>query len=441
MKRIFVLFALVAATMVSCETENSGGDGGNYVLTLASTSVMNFEAEGGVGEIGYALTEVTRSSKPATPYNDLVVDCSVDWITDIAVAESITFKVLPNDGAEREVVLKVKYYTQSVSVLVRQESEGGSYDVEFEATHLGGSYYGKLQSTGYDYFMILSNMQPKGIYSVPYEATEYRLDLYADKGAAFDNVRRIPVGTYKLDHTRSGAPFTIDGYSTCSYLYDGASDGTTPFADATVIVSEDGIEASIKLFNGDMHHVVYKGSLVMEDYSEPTYADVYPVSQYTSTIAFDVTGGTIMPIFRGNYYDSESDVWFVHMIERKNGFSGVYLLLDLLVPRSVGGYDNKEGFLGEFSLLDPEAESWDYTFPAGRLRDDSMQLHAWYAYCANGQLDMSTAAPITAGEIKFEKSDEGGYIITIDGKDDNGNKIEGTFKGVINEYQNQAYDL
>lgn len=211
------------------------------------------------------------------------------------------------------------------------------------------------------------------------------------------------------------------------------------YKSATLTVTEDSITADVTLMSGEIHRVEYYGDCIMEDYTEPTFADVYPVSQYTSTIEFDVTGGELMPIFRGNWYDSDSDVWFVHMIEQKNGFSGVYLLFDLLVPRSNGGFENKDGFLGEYSLLDPAAESWDYTFPAGKLRDDSMQLHAWYAQCISGQLDMSLAAPITAGSVKVEK-DGDNYIVTVDGKDDNGNDIKGTFRGVVNTFDNQAND-
>ena len=211
------------------------------------------------------------------------------------------------------------------------------------------------------------------------------------------------------------------------------------FKSGTLTVTENSIIADITLFNGETHHIEYHGDCIMEDYTEPTFADIHPVSQYTSDIEFDVTGGEFMPIYRGNWYDSQSDVWFVHMIEQRNGFNGVYLLFDLLVPRSNGGFENKDGFVGEYTLLDPNAESWDYTFPAGRLRDDSMQLHAWYAKCVSGQVDMSQAAPVTAGTIKVEK-DGDGYILTVDGKDDNGNNIKGTFRGRANDYQNQAHD-
>ena len=79
----------------------------------------------------------------------------------------------------------------------------------------------------------------------------------------------------------------------------------------------------------------------------------------------------------------------------------------------------------------------EYTFPAGRLRDDSQMLNAYYMECVGGQIDMSKAAPIKDGTIKVEKID--GYtVITIDGKDDAGNDIKGTFSGEVREYANQG---
>ena len=47
MKRIFILFALMAVALTACESGDETTDAKEYVLTLASKSVMNFTAEGG----------------------------------------------------------------------------------------------------------------------------------------------------------------------------------------------------------------------------------------------------------------------------------------------------------------------------------------------------------------------------------------------------------
>lgn len=442
MKKLLTLMALAAVAFAACEPDNNEVNNDNLKIKLTSESVMNFGLEGGEGTITYDFEDISEATRSKLKYPTPEAVTAVEWITDITVHPTdleVTFNVAANTGNAREATIKVWYDDFSFMVMVKQEGTT-SYDQTFTATHLGGTYYGKLQTRGHDYFIILSNMQPESIATVPYGACEYRFDIYSERGAAFETERRVPVGTYTLDHQRTGEPGTIDAYQDCSYMYDNRELAKNEaFKSGTLTVTEDSIIADITLFNGEVHHVEYHGDCIMEDYTEPTFADINPVSQYTSDIEFDVTGGEFMPIYRGNWYDSESDVWFVHMIEQRNGFNGVYLLFDLLVPRSNGGFENKDGFVGEYSLLDPKAESWDFTFPAGRLRDDSMQLHAWYAKCVSGQLDMSQAAPITAGSVKVEK-DGDGYILTVDGKDDNGNNIRGTFRGKVNTYDNQAHD-
>jgi hypothetical protein len=124
------------------------------------------------------------------------------------------------------------------------------------------------------------------------------------------------------------------------------------------------------------------------------------------------------------------------MIEDKTTFSGVYLIFNFIVPKSEGGFNNQEGYVGEYKLSNPD-ESLDWTFPAGRLRDDSQQLNAYYMECVSGMIDMSKAAPIKDGTIKVEKID-GNVVITVDGKDDAGNDIKGTFSGVVGIIENQG---
>ena len=140
--------------------------------------------------------------------------------------------------------------------------------------------------------------------------------------------------------------------------------------------------------------------------------------------------------FRGDWFGTGNDVWFMHMIETKAGFSGVYMLFNFIVPKSAGGYSNETGFVGEYKLSDP-TQSLDYTFPAGRLRDDSQQLNAWYLYCVGGQIDMSKAAPIKDGTIKVE-FDGANFIVTFDCVDDANNKFAGKFEGAAIEVYDRS---
>ena len=429
MKRLSLIFALCATLFVACEPAKEVIKG---KLTLTSQSVMNFEAAGGQGEITFAFVE------GETRANNVTAVAVVDWITDLNVGDGkVTFNVAANSGEERNATIKVECGAESFQVMVMQGGTTAA-DVNFTATHVGGTFYGKFivtggQTEGFNYHIILTDTQPLN-YNVLSSDIEYRLDLYAGESAEFSDELRIPLGTYTIDQSSSNRIGTIDAYASYSYVYiNGVS---RAFKTGTLVVSETGIVGDFTLMNGEVHHVEYNGAPVLEDYREDTFADVYPVSQYTDTLSFDVTGGYMYAYYRGDWFGTGHDVWFMHMIEQKNGFSGVYLIFNFIVPKSLGGYDNKEGFLGEYTLTDPK-KSMEYTFPAGRLRDDSQMLNAYYMECVGGQIDMSKAAPIVDGTIKVEKID--GYtVITIDGKDDAGNDIKGTFSGEVREYDNQG---
>lgn len=434
MKRLFLLFALCTFTLTACE-KGTNDEAPKGKLTLTSESVMEFTEAGGSGEITFTFVE------EQTRANKIIATSVVDWITDITVADNkVTFNVAANAAEERMASIKVEYGQDSFQVMVMQAGTAVA-DVNFTATHVGGTFYGKFvngetQTEGFNYFVILSDDKPESIYTKPSYATEYRFDIYADKSAEFSSELRIPVGVYTIDHSRSGRVGTIDGYQDCSYVY-ASNNSVQSYKTATLTVTEESIVADITLMSGETHHVVFNGEPVMEDYTMDTYADVYPVSQYTDTLSFDVTGGYMYAYYRGDWFGTGHDVWFMHMIETKAGFTGVYMIFNFIVPKS-GGFDNKEAFYGTYTLSDP-SKSLDWTFPAGRLRDDSQQLNAYYMECVNGQIDMSKAAPIKDGTIKVENID-GDTVITVDGKDDAGNDIKGTFRGTIHEWANQGIE-
>lgn len=449
MKKLFTLVVLCALAFSACE---NGGDNnadtpapGNTNLKLELTSpangILEFPVEGGTGEITFTLSEVEEDTRSAAPAN-VSAKTNAEWISDITVSEGkVTFTVAANDGAERSDIVYIKYGLQSKLVSVMQ---AGLIlpDVVFNATHLGGTYYGKFSTneggfTAFNYFVILGDMQALHYQSKQERATEYRFDIYSEVSSAFNKTHRIPVGTYKLDHSSSGRAGTIDGKKTCSYLLVGEQNYSTPYSDVTLVVTEDSIIADVKFHDGQIHHIEYHGDCIMEDYIEDTFADVYPVSQYTKDITFNIKNGYVNAHFRGDYYGVGCDVWFMDMIEKKSPYNGVYLIIDLLVPQSLGGFDNLDGILGNYTLFEQNPESYEYTVPTGRLRDDSLQMHAWYLTCVNSQVDMSTAAPITSGTINVTK-DGNAYVFEVNGTDDNGNKIIGTFSGYIADYLDQT---
>ena len=437
MKKFLSLIALVAVALTACETPEGGKNevDANLKIKLTSQSVMNFASAGGEGVITYEFEKLD-----ATRANVAEAATAVAWIENLTSTEQgkVTFSVAAYDGEEeRSATIKVSYGEYSFMVMVKQAGQKHA-DVNFEATHLGGTYWGKYINTkGFNYFVILGDMRADHYQSKQDGATEYRFDIYSDTASSFNSTHRIPVGTYKLDHSRSGNPGTIDGYKDNSYLFTPAYT-TTAFADATLVVTEDSIIADVTFFDGQVHHIEYHGSTVMEDYIQNTYADVYPVSQYTEDININVTNGRINARYRGDHLGIGYDVWFIDMVAETNPYNGEYLIFDLIVPKELGGYANLDGIVGEYKFHDENTTDYAYTIPVGRLRDDSLQLHSWYLWCVQSQVDMSQAAPMTSGTVKVTKNGAGDYTFEIDSTDDNGNRIVGTFQGTILDYQDQS---
>lgn len=426
MKKLLLFLALLAVSFTACEPTNQA----KGKIKLTSQSIMDFTAAGGVGEITFTFEEETRA-------NEVTPICVVDWITNFVVSDNkITFDVAANYGLERDATIKVQHGEDSFAVMILQEG-ADIPDVNFTATHLNGTYWGKYPTTtGFNYLVILGNKPSPHYLTIDYGAIEYRFNIYSDVSSAFNRTHRVPVGTYTMDYQSSGRPGTIDGHKDESYYL--TENGDIKYTDAVMVVTEDSIIVDVTLYGGEKHHVEYHGSLEYEGYTEGTFADIYPVSSYTEDITFDVTGGYIDAYFRGDHYGTGCNVWFIQLIQEKQPhYNGVYIILDLIVPKSAGGVNDLDIIVGEYPIFTEKPNNYEYTIPTGRLRDDCLQMHAWYLNCVSGQLDMSTAAPFTSGSVKVEKSDNG-YRFEINSADDNGNKVIGTFSGIISSWADQS---
>lgn len=87
------------------------------VLTLTSQEVMNFEAEGGIGEISYSLQYPREGVY-------VLAGCEADWVTNLEGGDKVTFKVLANTAEEaRTAKIKVQYASQSFEVTVNQAGQ------------------------------------------------------------------------------------------------------------------------------------------------------------------------------------------------------------------------------------------------------------------------------------------------------------------------------
>lgn len=443
MKKLFALVALCAFAFSACEnkgdeqSKQTEPSNANLVLKITnpSSGILEFPSAGGVGEINFTLTEEeTRSAAPA----EVTATTDAEWISDITVGkDKITFTVAQNEDVEREDYITIKYKSQIKFVSIEQAGYERP-DVSFKATHLNGTYWGKFPTTkGFNYLVILGDKSCPHYLTKEAGSAEYRFNIYSDVSSAFNKIHRVPVGTYKMDHSSSGDPGTIDGDKDQSY-YLSSNDTDSPFADATMVVTENSIVVDVTFFNGQKHHVEYKGSLIYEGYTEGTFADIYPVSAYTKDITFDVTGGHVDAYFRGDHYGTGYNVWFMQLVEQQQPhYEGIYIVLDLIVPKSEGGVNDLDIINGVYPIFKQKPENCEYTIPNGLLRDDCLQMHAWYLTCIEGNLDMSTAAPLTSGSVKVTK-DGTNFLFEIDSEDDRGNKLTGTFQGSLSSWLDQS---
>lgn len=122
MKKLFYLLLCLPLAFASCDTLFPEEDQPvkSYVLTLTSEATLNFGAEGGNGVITFALNESTRLE--AAP--QVEATCDANWVSDLKVADTVTFVVAANDGDARETKVVVTYGDQSLEVAVKQEAKG-----------------------------------------------------------------------------------------------------------------------------------------------------------------------------------------------------------------------------------------------------------------------------------------------------------------------------
>ena len=255
LNKLILLFALPFA-LAACEpTETPDTPQADPVLTLTSESSLKYTPEGGQGTITYTLENAVKGT-------ELTATTEAEWITNITVAENITFNVEPNATTEeRKNRILVTYGEQNFNVFVSQE--GVEPVVNFEAECFEGVYYGTQYSPNYNIAIYLSD---KGFTEQGYVnpgATYYTLDLFLDNEPAIDaeGFMTVPAGTYTFDGTDSYGDMTI-GYAYSSYFVVN-SDATAYeaqeyYESAELVIAENSITFTAYVA-GVRHNVTYNG--------------------------------------------------------------------------------------------------------------------------------------------------------------------------------------
>ncbi|MEE1148175.1 MAG: BACON domain-containing protein [Alistipes sp.] len=413
MKKLFFLLTLSLLAFTACEKSQKEVD--NAVLNITSGELLNFEATGGKGTITYTLENAKKNALPTAT-------SGAEWISDITVAQDITFNVAATDTSdERSAVIVVAYGEQSYTIHIRQVGDPYAdwvVDVEFVATALNGEYYGTAYSTDPNYFAILSKNGTTG-WSDLYVDTYYRFDIYS-KTATDSNAPVLPLGTYTLDEYSVGEGDTFgEFYSVRMETFQSGQYQETKIEDGVIYITENKFEALLKMSDGKVHRVIYEGSLALGYIAVPE-PDYY--STLTEDYNFNHDNGVLRINYYGDYYGVGAANWVVSMVLPGAKVNGDYFSIDLVA--NTDEY-NVSSIFGTYTCAADESKVAKNTFIAGDYQDGKFQ-YSWYFVCVDDTFGSDDIAPLTDGTITISEVD-GKYVVTYDCMDDNGHKIQGTY--------------
>lgn len=316
MKKLFYLLLCLPLAFAACtEPDTPGVENKEYNLKVTSETILNFDAEGGEGVIAYTLEEKTRFSPVGQPIVEAF--CEATWVSELTVAENITFKVAANDGEARETKIVVAYGEQEVEVAVKQASQTEvpepTDEVVFEAQMFVGEYYGDYYAPNVgNYYVFLTDygFDEEGYFLT--NSVYYQLDLYSAlyEGESVDGFVPIMPGTYTLDVNDTMAVGTI-GYSYSGYLKtnNSAIEVDTTFDSAVLVIEEDGSCVLTAEIEGVKHTVTFDGEPLINDRREVNTGgdDVDMVAGYADAVYY---GDQYNPGVADNFYFFLSDKGF-----------------------------------------------------------------------------------------------------------------------------------
>ena len=315
MKKLFYLLLCLPLAFAACtEPDTPGVENKEYDLKVTSETILNFEAEGGKGVIAYTLEEKTRFSPVGQPVVEAF--CEATWVSELTVAENITFQVAANEADARETEIVVTYGEQEVKVAVKQaakEINSENDEVVFEAQILTGEYYGDYYTPNAgNYYIFFSDYGFTEDGNLLTNSIYYQLDLYGVlyDGEAVDGYIPLPEGTYTLDKNDTMAVGTI-GYSYSCYMKTNSSEieVEVSFDAAELVVAADGSCTLIAAIEGKKHKVTFAGTSTIEDKREVNTGgeDVEMEAGYADATYY---GDQYSPGVADNFYFFLSDKGF-----------------------------------------------------------------------------------------------------------------------------------
>lgn len=408
MKKLLAMFAILASIgFVACSDDEDPqvAPTGDPELKLTSESVMNFAADGGKGTITYSLKNKVDGVEPTAT-------CAADWVSDLKVGAAVTFAVAANEAEDaREADIVVSYDDQSFKVTIKQAGVKG-VDSDLELLVLQGEYYSDFEEYGvYNYNIFLSKngvtFTSNNIKVKP-DDNIYSLDLYSDVAPA--DPMSVPVGTYAFDASDSCEAGTMGAeYSWYAETDANGSVVANPsFTAGTVTVSEGRIEATLTLEDGSVHHIVYEGSLALEEEEvEPTV-----LSNLTGDVEFMDVNAVEKVTPYGDHFGIGMNVFLGQVLSDSHSMT-----FQFITP---GDAETLEGVY-EVVPADGQLDPTKYYFFPGGVSGNNITA-TWYLNQETGEM-----GPIVDGTIEIQLWASGITFYDVNVVDDAGNSIKGTF--------------
>ncbi len=376
----------------ACDKDSSSSN--PSISANCTSTVASYEG----GEYGFGYTLSNSKSDGV-----LAVYSEEDWVYDfdLSVSDTVTFQVA---AQQERVVRRAKVY-------IAYTYNAIEYKDSITVRQLANSYYGMSATQASGVYSGVKKSSTEG--SVCYEITlsaggdeYYYFDIWTPTLPSDADAVTIPEGTYSYGYEGSGAVFTEDSYY--FELDDEGEDNVLYIVDGTIEVSADGIVANLEDAAGGTHCVIFDGSCILENDS------------YLSSLDEDVdlTLSGLTALYYGDYYYTGTANWVLALYEEGvSGFS-----FDICADSS---YDLSAGIpVGTFTAY--SVGGVQDTFLAGSMAYGYIS-GAWLVTVTDGVLD-EPHAPIVSGTLVISGSSDA-YSITIEGLDDKGNTITGSYSG------------
>lgn len=299
--------------------------------------------------------------------------------------------------------------------------------VVFTANYFDCEYYGDYYTPGVgNYYIHLSdNGFLESGFARP-NSTYYRIDLYSDLyDDAEGEALHLPVGTYTLDteDTLAHGTFSVAWSKYLQSDAEGEFVEELSFEAGELIVTASGAQLKVTIA-GKEHIVTYEGEMVVADKRIDEGDDNNECPEgVLSTLTEDKTtlldDHEMVYVNYGDYYATGLNNWTfaIWPLER----IGDHIQFDIMG-------ESGDTLFGSYTIGD---EATPFSFLRGTIEgDDEMGYMAgsWY-YTDDGY----TMAPFVDGVLTISDAGDGKAKIEFDVKDDAGNRVTGSWQGIMQE--------